>query len=1064
MSSMRRFLLLAALVVPSVADDCSLEPGYAYNSLWNETSLRVCPGVSRPEKVCIVGGGSSGTHLGWLLKRRGFSPVVFERNNRLGGEIWTRYRTPSTDDASNDDDDDVTRELGAAFLSPDYDEVRALLQRYGMSEQPVNAISEMRFHVHYPSEQLQSPQGNGELPGSFYQRAVPPSEWAAHWTAAITNSTDEDGNDALINAALDKYVQLHLSIFGDMGQNRFPPEPATDERLAMIQGSGLEFLLRNKLEVLHPLFYQFFVLQGMGRLDTMPAYYLLKWVNPATLSAGGFGNDPSYPLAMLPEGFGAMVDALANEVGLDVRMNTTVISIDRSGDSGSAVRLVVRSPGPSGATVDSEELCDMLALSGPITEFVRGSNDGTRKPILSDPTVNETDLFAPKEAMQFLISLLELDQASADASGFETLEFWPANFQTTGGVIVRRDVAYSEQNASKHHRIGGLQSYSYWPWPRCDEAHHIAAQELWARNANLTVVQVLARAFFDTYLFHYDDEGITSRKPWRLADAQSPFEGSHTIYVGGTAGFETVEDSLQFNLELVNRLFDQPSVKQPSKEDVGDRTWPGVAHVVPHLEQIKFSVPCDLVAAFATADASTWTPFLSRQKGFVRKTLLLEPASDIPAQNCSIWSTVQWASLELWKQGIDSDALADTQSEFEAAFTNVSGGYGPLCPPSSYPEGNGDNGLEILLDVPLPIDEPFPTRARWAARLESLNTSLPVLESSRDYNNNGNSEQEPIEQYPTGNLASIVELIKTKVASCSEADVAAFVTADNATWTAFLNTQPGFVRKVSLLEKNGSQCFVWSRTMWATRRQWEAIPSEALAEQAQKFSELLGYDPPYHRVPDGQGYVSVLLEREAPRGPRMVVLGGVDLVAFQCPGCAPLVGGVDHDVRGSPDFSVVLSSELFLPPGPLRALHPGPYEFWFSSSANAATFTSDWRRYVPRIGGHCTHGVATLVDGDLTAAQLVDGRLGFTCVNTTEWGGLVPLANSNTTGLYMNSCGMYSDFVLDPAKDATAAEAVWAEWFGEDWAGPINDACVQDGYTWDGNCIGGLLPPQCTIM
>jgi hypothetical protein len=122
-----------------------------------------------------------------------------------------------------------------------------------------------------------------------------------------------------VGAALDRYVALHISIFGDYGRLRFPPEPATDAQLQLIEGSSLAFLVRNGLEILQPTFYQFFVLQGMGRLDTMPAYYLLKWVNPATLSAGGFGNDPSEPLAMLPQGFGAMVDALAAEVGFSRR-------------------------------------------------------------------------------------------------------------------------------------------------------------------------------------------------------------------------------------------------------------------------------------------------------------------------------------------------------------------------------------------------------------------------------------------------------------------------------------------------------------------------------------------------------------------------------------------------------------------------------------------------------------------------------------------------------------------------------------------------------------------------
>jgi hypothetical protein len=45
------------------------------------------------------------------------------------------------------------RQLGAAFLSPDYDEVRALLNRYGQQEQPVSASTQMRFHVHYPTGQ-----------------------------------------------------------------------------------------------------------------------------------------------------------------------------------------------------------------------------------------------------------------------------------------------------------------------------------------------------------------------------------------------------------------------------------------------------------------------------------------------------------------------------------------------------------------------------------------------------------------------------------------------------------------------------------------------------------------------------------------------------------------------------------------------------------------------------------------------------------------------------------------------------------------------------------------------
>ena len=59
-------------------------------------------------------------------------------------------------------------------------------------------------------------------------------------------------------------------------------------------------------------------------------------------------------------------------------------------------------------------------------------------------------------------------------------------------------------------RVGGVQSFSYWPWPRSDEAAHERGQAAWLKQQNLTVASVLAKAFFDTYLFHYDDDGKNS--------------------------------------------------------------------------------------------------------------------------------------------------------------------------------------------------------------------------------------------------------------------------------------------------------------------------------------------------------------------------------------------------------------------------------------------------------------------------------------------------------------------------------------------------------------------------
>merc|ERR1711871_1448344 len=184
----------------------------------------------------------------------------------------------------------------------------------------------------------------------------------------------------------------------------------------------------------------------------------------------------------------------------------------------------------------------------------------------------------------------------------------------------------------------------------------------------------------------------------------------------------------------------------------------------------------------------------------------------------------------------------------------------------------------------------------------------------------------------------------------------------------------------------------------------------------------------------------------APSG--LPAVDGNDVMAYHS-----LLPG-QKDVKGTP------SIKRFVPSGPLlpkqyASMHPQPYEFWFASEANAALFDADPWKYIPAFGEHCTHGIASR--GDLNASLLVQGRVAFTCVNTTEW-----VVRNGT--LYMNSCGMYYDFIKDPDGDIAKASALWASWFGESvHTGPINDACFQDGGLWAGDPIGHLIPPHCVV-
>lgn len=336
--------------------------------------------------------------------------TVFEALDRVGGKAHTL--------TGGVGGDPITRDAGAEFLSPDYVETRALVRRFGLTELPISRSQDIRFHT-----------SNGSVTTS--------TAWANAWIANITGSSDAAANARIVAAALERYIAIHRSIFGN-SSTRLPPMP-TPAAMRLMRGTTLDFLARNNLRVLEPLFYQFFVMQGQGLLDRQPAFYALRWVNPTSLMAPCFGDNPDTCVAVIKEGMGSIVSSLLRDANITLRLNTTITSIERSGPG--PVRVSYR----SSATDDSgeceavvgEAACDVLVLTGPIPRFVRGFDDGSVRPILSDPTPDERDLFAQMQPMQYLSSVVDLEPSPDE---FRAIEYWPDAFSEPSAVIVRRNI------------------------------------------------------------------------------------------------------------------------------------------------------------------------------------------------------------------------------------------------------------------------------------------------------------------------------------------------------------------------------------------------------------------------------------------------------------------------------------------------------------------------------------------------------------------------------------------------------------------------------------------------
>jgi uncharacterized protein (TIGR03792 family) len=945
---------------------------------WARTSGMVCA-QPRPERVCIVGAGVAGVHFGWLMRRRGFThTTVFESGQRLGGKVFTLFGQPH-----GGGDHNVTREAGAAFLSPDYLETRALIRRFGLNTVPLDVATMMRFH---PA---------GASAGS----TVSGSAWFAAWVANITGDPDNYANSQKVAAATERYIALHVTIFGNYSfASRLPPQPS-QAKLEEIRGSFADFLQRRGLQVLEPLFYQFFVMQGMGLLS-MPAWYILRWVTPASLATGGFGNDPSTPLAMVEQGLGSIVQALAEEVNLDIRLATRVTAVERQ-PSDRPIRLVLSSDGADGTgTSSSETECDLLALTGPIPEYVRGSEDGRRPPILHPATDDEQTVFGDMSAMQFLVTVASWQRSPAP-SAFRALEYWPGAFHQPSEVIVRRNILYAETRRNPVvGDVGGVQSFSYWPAPTANLSTHLASQKKWADAQGATLDRILARYWCDNYYYHWRNDSaiVADGKPWQLATTLQLQPGSNTLYLGGAANYETVEDSLYFNLHTVHRLFDDTALSQGAD--------------APAIEQLVIHVACAQVSSFIAADEASWTSYLEskRHNGFLQKWVLTDPAEDASQQTCTVRVFVHWFSRRLWK-AIPPAELNATQQDFVRRFPGKV---------SVVPSPADGDGFTVVANQ----------QPAWGALLA---TALP------------------------GEAAASAAELNFYSVPCIQ--VARFIAADNQTWCKTLSEQAGFRRKLTLIQPSDlttpeSNCTIWTLTMWESRELWHAIDPALLGATANEFEREYGAAVPVHRFPTAAG---LTVERNSqdsdsaashPRV-RLPAIGGRDVVAYFAlkPG--------DKDVRGSSRHKRFVNATGLLSPALLQ-IHPEPYEFWFSTETNANLFESDPWKYIPANGGHCTHGIASR--NDLTPQLLVDGRVAFTCLNTSRWF----VYNGS---LYMNSCGMYADFIKNPSQDIAASRSRWKEWFGSATrAGPINDACFQDGGLFDGsNPIADLIPRRCVV-
>lgn len=150
--------------------------------------------------------------------------------------------------------------------------------------------------------------------------------------------------------------------------------------------------------------------------------------------------------------------------------------------------------------------------------------------------------------------------------------------------------------------------------------------------------------------------------------------------------------------------------------------------------------------------------------------------------------------------------------------------------------------------------------------------------------------------------------------------VGKWIEADNQTFSAFLSTQPGFRRKLTLVEPlialtsvddaaKDENCTVWTMAYWETRTLWRSVNAAGVVAAAAKFESIFGESVPPNRYPSPDGLTIEAHDSGGFPQPkvRLPAINGNDVVAyFQIkPG--------DKDVPGLPQYNRVIDPSKLLP-------------------------------------------------------------------------------------------------------------------------------------------------------